>query len=57
MDLIGSHRQKNLPLAPQLAETREDQTNRFLKPQIGIKTEAQFAAPRLGAGRIKHSGA
>ena len=68
---VGRQRQQHLPGAAQLAEPREDQPDRLLKPQIGIEAEAYLAMPdvadrhddaqlaptRLGAGGIEHAGA
>ena len=69
--LIRRQGQQNLPRAAQLAEPREDETDRLLEPQVRIEAEAhlampdvtdrhadpQFAAPRLGSRRVVHSGA
>ena len=71
MDLVGPHRQQHLSRAIQITETRENQPNCFLQPQIWIKAEADFAVPniadrhsnaqlaatRLGTRRVVHSGA
>jgi len=71
MDLLGAQRQQDLSRAAHLAEPGEDQPDRFLNPQVGIKAEtdlampdvadrhadAQFAAPGLGAGGVEHAGA
>ena len=64
MDLVGCHREQDLPRAAQFAEAGEDETDRFLEPQLWIKAkanvampdvadrnaDAQLATPRLGAG-------
>ena len=69
MDLLTGQRQEDLPCAAELAESGEDQPDHFLDAEVGIEAEtdlampdiadrhadAQFAAPRLGAGGVKHA--
>ena len=71
MQLVRRQGQENLPRAAQLAEPREDETDRLLEPYVGVEAEAnlavpdvtdrhadpQLAAPRLGSRRIVHPGA
>jgi hypothetical protein len=68
MQLVCRQGQKNLPRAAQLAEPREDETDRLLEPHVGVEAEAhlavpdvtdrhadpQLAAPRLGSRRVVH---
>ena len=63
MELIRRQGQENLPRAAQLAEPREDETDRLPEPHAGVEAEAhlavpdvtdryadpQLAAPRLGS--------
>jgi hypothetical protein len=71
MQVIRRQGQENLPRAAQLAEAREDETDRLLEPHVGVEAEAhlavphvtnrhtdpQLAAPRLGSHCVVHSGA
>ena len=50
VQLIGRHRQQHLARAAKLAEAREDQADRFLQAQIGIKPKADLAVPEVANG-------
>jgi hypothetical protein len=70
VDLLGEHREQDLPGAAELAEAGEDQPDHLLDPQVGIEAEAELAmphiadrhadaqltAPRFGAGGVEHAG-
>ncbi|ESZ00115.1 hypothetical protein X737_39135 [Mesorhizobium sp. L48C026A00] len=69
MEIISGERNQDLTSAAKLAETRKDEADRLLYPQIGIKpqpivavpdiadrhTETQLPPPRFGASRVKHA--
>src|SRR3546814_16411356 len=69
MEIVSCQRNQHLAGAAKLAETRKDEADRLLYPDIGIQpqavfavpdiadrnTEAQFSPPCLGARRVKHA--
>src|SRR3546814_14362714 len=69
MEIVSCQRNQHLAGAAKLAETRKDEADRLLYPDIGIQpqavfavpdiddrnTEAQFCPPCLGAPPVKHS--
>ena len=70
MHLFSGQRQQCLACATVLTEARKDHADCFLHPQVRIKaqtdlampdvanrhTDAQLAAPRLGARGVEHAG-
>src|SRR5918995_630836 len=70
VDLLGEHREQDLPGTAELAEAGENQPDHLLDPQVGIEAEtelamphiadrhadAQLTAPRFGAGGVEHAG-